>query len=1215
MNSGRIYYLILFVLFLAQSAQAQTDSLQRDTSKVDSIKTAALKEANLKPINNWRAQTFASSTDTFQLDSMSVFPNSIQLRQAKTGSLVPDSLYQIIDNQIVLNKDLQGDSLQIRYRVLPYELRKPLSHKDRRMIGQKVNRERLIGSSYTYSIYENNLEALDFDQITLSGTFARGISLGNRQDLVLNSSLNLQVAGKVGDAEILGSITDNQVPLQPEGNTQQIQDFDQMFIQFKLNPFLLVAGDYDLKRPKNSYFMNYFRRLQGAQLAIQDLEFANGLKTNVDGSFAFSRGNFARNSFDGLEGNQGPYKLSGNNGERFIIIIAGTERVFIDGQLLQRGANADYTIDYNQGEITFTNRQLITKDKRIVVEFTYTDLNYLRTVFSANANVEYKKTRFRFNFFTEQDAKNQPAQETLSDSAKVVLLNIGDNIDQAFVSGASIPEEATGLVAYRMMDTIANGQLYDSVFIFDNTDAGIYNVRFSQISSGGNYIRTLDGTNGTVYKWVAPDSLTGQATGTHEPIVLLITPKKKQLITVGGDYKWNKNAEINADFALSNRDLNTFSPVGNEDNAGVAARLTYKQNIKLRKAQKDSTKGKPVLSLGGHYEFVDKNFEAIDPYRRREFQRDWNQNSASKQAEHLMRASVSLANPKWGRLVYQSSALLRDTAYQGFQNSLDAKLQYKGFELTSFTSYLQTKSSTEQTRFLRPKADIGYRFKKLRGWKIGVYGEQEWNRRLDIEGDSLSPTGLHYNLLRAYSELPVDKGFGFNFSFSRRYDYAPVGREFVNNTVADDIVFSGQWAPKQKKKESGDREKNKRRLTLRSNLDWNFTYRNLRVQDTLLSNQDPKETYLGRLSYRLNFMRNFINWTTTYELGAGQQQKIEYNYVEVDAGQGVYQWIDRNDDGVQQQNEFEQTNFQDQANFIRVTVLTGDFVRSNNVGFNQNLSLNFRSLSQQFKKKGKKQKGLDFLGRFSTQSIFQIDRKTLVSADILVFNPFQLNVADTSLVSVQSRIQNTVFFNRSKPKFSLKFNQIDNRNKTLLVGGFDSRSFQEYSLFQGSTFGRMFRIQNLLAYGKRTNTSEFFPDRNYQVQYYKAVPEFNLTTAKNKFRVTLEYAFNYKKNQINAEELAISHQLTSRVKFTPKKTNLEASFSFVQLNFDGQSNTAVEFIMTDGLQNGQNYLWSLSFNRALSKDGKIQMWLSYEGRKVGDNPVVHVGRAQLRASF
>ena len=43
---------------------------------------------------------------------------------------------------------------------------------------------------------------------------------------------------------------------------------------------------------------------------------------------------------------------------------------------MERGADRDYVIDYNLGEIRFMPRRIISKDLRVVVEFEYSDKNF-----------------------------------------------------------------------------------------------------------------------------------------------------------------------------------------------------------------------------------------------------------------------------------------------------------------------------------------------------------------------------------------------------------------------------------------------------------------------------------------------------------------------------------------------------------------------------------------------------------------------------------------------------------------------------------------------------------------------------------------------------------------------------------------------------------------------------------------------------------------------
>ena len=81
-------------------------------------------------------------------------------------------------------------------------------------------------------------------------------------------------------------------------------------------------------------------------------------------------------------------------------------------------------------------------------------------------------------------------------------------------------------------------------------------------------------------------------------------------------------------------------------------------------------------------------------------------------------------------------------------------------------------------------------------------------------------------------------------------------------------------------------------------------------------------------------------------------------------------------------------------------------------------------------------KGLSFL---SNQSRFRISRKINSFNTNELFNPFENQVRDTSLISSSTSIRNTFYFNRTGSVFSSDWTYQNNVSKSLLATGFDSR--------------------------------------------------------------------------------------------------------------------------------------------------------------------------------
>ncbi len=339
-----------------------------------------------------------------------------------------------------------------------------------------------------------------------------------------------------------------------------------------------------------------------------------------------AKGKYTRYTFSGTEGNQGPYRLKGDNNETFIIVLAGTERVYIDGMLMKRGEDQDYVIDYNTAELRFTQKRLITQYSRISVEYEYSDRNYSRSLLYLNNEFRRNKLALRVNFYSEQDSRNQPLLQELDDEQKRFLSNIGDNLQDAFYPNVDSLGFNPNEIRYKKTDSLGY-----TIYVYSvNPDSAVYRLGFTQVGAGkGNYVQANTIANGKVFTWVAPAG--GIPQGDYEPIVLLITPKKSQLLTYAADYELSAQTKLSFEGAFSNQDQNLYSSLGNADNTGFASRTTLSNKKMLRKDSLRTLNWASSVAV----EFTDKNFRPLERYRPVEFEREFNIASTATRANEL----------------------------------------------------------------------------------------------------------------------------------------------------------------------------------------------------------------------------------------------------------------------------------------------------------------------------------------------------------------------------------------------------------------------------------------------------------------------------------------------------------------------------------------------------------------------------------------------------
>lgn len=1121
-------------------------------------------------VSNLRTQKIAAY-GTVHLDTVSIVPETMQILHYDTSYFSIDYVNAIL----VWKRSVAQDSVIITYRVFSQKL-----NKEAQLFSFDSIRNNFIAQSEILKKNTTPEPLFNFGNLNYSGSFGRSISFGNNQDGVFNSQFNVQLNGLIGDSiQIAAAITDNNIPIQPDGTTQQLNEFDRVLLQFKKKDWEINLGDIDL-RQNESYFLNFYKRLQGL-LYTQQFKF-NNTTNQLLLSGAIAKGKFARNVVAVQEGNQGPYRLYGNNNEFYLIVLAGTERVFIDGQLMQRGEDADYVMNYNTAEITFMPRQMITKDKRVQVEFEYADRNYLNSMLYLNNTTNFgNRFSLSISAYSNTDAKNSPINQTLNSAQKQFLANIGDSVQNAFYPVAEKDSFSTSKILYKKIDTVYNG-IHDSIFVYStNPDSAKYNLSFVETGFGrGNYIPLFNAANGKVFQWVAP--INGKPQGSFEPAAFLVAPKLQQIVSMGIRYTLNKNNILYAELSASKNDINTFSQKDKGNDGGYAAKINW---------QYVSEGKKYTIHTNTGYEFVNENFQTVERLRAPEFFRDWGLPLITNKAtEHLPSFQIKLNDKNNNALQYNFSSYIRNDGYKGYRNTLEHLHTIKGWQLNDNWSLTSFQLPNDKGIYFKPSITLQKTFASFHNYNFSAGYAMEYQKISNNLTDTIAPSSFAFETISASIKSDERKANKWSFTYFTRTNKLPSQKQLLQTDRSHNYNLQAEWM------------QNKHHQ-----FKLNVTYRQLFITNNTLTNQKPDNTLMGRAEYLINTWKGFLTGNVWYELGSGQEQRRDFSYVEVPAGRGEYAWNDYNNDGIPQLNEFELAMFADQAKYIRLYTPTLDFVKANYNQFNYSVSLNPNvffnaSVQQPIWKK--------IMRKLSLLSSLQTYKKEIAQGNPS-FNPFKGSITDTSLININYILSHTLSINKTG-NWGADISNLSNYNKALLTYGFEIRQLNNWLIKGRINIAKAYTIELTQQLGTNKLLTPAFDNRNYSLDIISTQPSVSYT-AGTLFRVTMGYEYLHKTNkQIYGGETATSNSLNIESKYnTPHNASLLAAFKFSNIQFNGENNTTVSYIMLDGLLAGKNFLWNMSFTKRLINNLEIN--IEYEGRKPGTTRTIHTGRIGLRA--
>jgi hypothetical protein len=987
-----------------------------------------------------------------------------------------------------------------------------------------------------------------------SVSFAFGSNRGASLDQTLKATIEGNLTQSI---KVRALLSDTNLPIQPEGNTEELEQLDKVFVEISSDRGKATLGDFTFTNNISKY-SSFSRELRGVSTEL----YAADSRFSLAG--ATSKGVFRSITFRGQERLQGPYELLSSGRILGEVVLAGTETVYLNGELLARGKNRDYIIDYDNGTITFTPVRLITADSEIAVDFQVSQEKFERTTTLMGVATERLPAglEFRFLFARERDDKERARSAAIGDEERQVLERAGDDAGLARTGGVTLVSAGEGEYIFVPADSVAGIPGYYEF----NDSIGVFILSFIETSVGrGEYVLggfTREGK--PIYEFK------GEAQGNYTVGKQLPLPESRALLTgrllrSGGDH-FNFDCEYN----VSEHDRNLFSSIDDEDNAGDAG------EFRIQLSDLPAKIGK--LDFGGSVSTINDRFRSLDKARTWYFYRDWNlENVPLIGREYLTEIRSGFQREKAIGLDYSLGRIDRDdfSGTKHESNFLFERAKDRSIKGRLFTTDVKGKGET-RTR------DHGNILLSYGVWAVVpsvAYSAEEYMVKADAAADS----GIAYDLIRLRLAKRDPQKYFFAFDYEERnteevlQDSTGWEKTRLNRTLQG-LISSN----------SGSVVRGELQVIHRSQDDLRF---------------DNKTTSdLARLKGFLWFKRLGLRSDIDYEISQNQTRTLKKTVVFVGEGQGDY-------------NAQGEPVGKGKGDFLLVFLPTTETVPTRAVDFT--LRLNWRSAS----KIRSDRQGGGILSWISSnvaldQTISVKEEATFEPAwKIYLLVPSALQRNNTTLFGINSLRQDWSFLNGYK-NISLVFRyQREDEEENRFEGIKEERFFEQHLLRIDRSISQRLSV---VGEGKRAlkrRGGDGIPvgtGSSYDVIRWSALAGVGLRfSAGSTADIDVE-AGTEKDSQSQAEqsEISIKPRFTWRI---AKSINLFARYEVTR--YSEKEGISVKPIFFSSA--GNTHRWSLSPNVRLAQ--KITLVATYQGRSektfTGKQIVDHDFKIETRAYF